>query len=194
MSTWQEVDGDNTLALEWPIDKHALVWEIGGFTGRWAGQMIEKYHPMMHIFEPQLWLVKSLAEKYLGTPGVSIHAIGLWTHHAYLPLWEHDTDGASVVRNDGRKSVVCEFHDIYDFLNATPVDVCLMNIEGSEYVLLPYLLGLGMMDHFRFFWCQFHPGMVQFGEEKYSRIYDGMSKTHRVLWDYYPTAVAWERK
>lgn len=195
MKTWQEVDGDNTLALDWPIDEHALVWEVGGFTGRWAGQMVEKFHPIMHIFEPQIWLVERLVERFYAVPGVSIQPIGLWTHHAYLSLQEHDTDGASVVRTEGRKSEVCRFEDIYSFLRiSAPVDVCLMNIEGSEFVLLPYLLGLGMMESFRFFWCQFHPGIVQFGEEKYARICEGMSRTHRVRWDYYPTAVAWERK
>lgn len=194
MTTWQEVHGDETLALDWPIDQHALVWEIGGYEGRWAAQMVEKYNPLMHIFEPQIWAVKRLVDRFRTMPSISIHPYGFWTHHAFLRLWEHDTDGASVMRNDGRTSEICEFEDIYAFLNVDPVDVCLMNIEGAEFVLLPYLIGLGMMDHFRFFWCQFHPGLVQFGEEKYSRIYANLNNTHRVLWDYYPTAVAWERR
>jgi len=44
-TTWFEVDGDNTLALDWKIDEHSIVWEIGGFEGRWAAQIQEKYNP-----------------------------------------------------------------------------------------------------------------------------------------------------
>ena len=86
----------------------------------------------------------------------------------------------------------CNFADIYKMLN-TDVDVCLMNIEGGEFVLIPYMIGLNLMKRFRYFWCQFHPGVIESGKEKTELIYEGLSKSHRVMWDYYPTAVAWER-
>lgn len=195
MKTWQEDRGDETLALDWPLCEDSVVWEIGGFEGRWAGQIIEKYHPYIKIFEPQQWAVKKLEEKFGHLPNVSIQPFGLWPHTTVLRLWEHDTDGASVMRNDGRESEFCDFQDIYGNLRMEgDIDLCLMNIEGAEYTLLPYLIGLDMMEKFRYFWCQFHPGLVQFGEEKTARIFSGMSRTHNVLWDYYPTAVAWERK
>jgi hypothetical protein len=74
------------------------------------------------------------------------------------------------------------------------VDVCLMNIEGAEFVLLPYMIGMDMMKRFRFFWCQFHPGLLPHGDERANEIFKGMLRTHKKIWDYYPTAVAWERK
>ena len=194
MATWQEVNGDETLALDWTIGENALVWEIGGFEGRWASQMVEKYNPMMHIFEPQQWAVEHLKTRFAGAPKVSIHPFGLWTHDTKLRLWEHDTDGASVVKNNGRTSEVCDFEDIFKYINTTDVDVCLMNIEGAEYALIPYLLGLGMMERFRYFWCQFHPETSLFSEQKEARIFNGMFATHRVMWSYLPTAVAWERR
>ena len=191
--TWFDVKGDETLALNWPIDSDALVWEVGGFEGRWAAQMIEKYHPHVHVFEPQIWLFHKLQERFENNLKVSVSPFGLWTHDCTMRLWEHDTDGASVMRRDGRTSELCDFHDIMHSL-LKPVDVCLMNIEGAEYVLIPHMIGLGLMQHFRFFWCQFHPGIVAYGNEKFDLIYAGMEATHRVIWNYFPTAVAWERK
>jgi hypothetical protein len=111
-----------------------------------------------------------------------------------LLLWEHDTDGASIVKHDGRKKEFCEFRDIYLPGRPSDVDVCLMNIEGGEFVLLPYMLSLNQMRRFRYFWCQFHPEEVQNGDKKADSIYAGLGETHNILWDYYPTAVAWERR
>lgn len=193
LQSWKENDGDHTLALDWPIDSNSYVWEIGGYEGRWAAQMAEKFDPVINIFEPQIWACHILEKRFQGNPKVIVHRLGLWTHYAVLKLWEHDTDGASVVKNSGRKNELCDFADIFH-PSPTEVDVCLMNIEGGEFVLLPYMIALDQMKRFRYFWCQFHPGVVEHGEEKARLIYAGMERTHSVLWDYYPTAVAWERK
>ena len=191
--TWFEADGDNTLALNWPIYDKSYVWEIGGYEGRWAAQMVEKFNPIIYIFEPQLWAYNELLERFKGNPKVSVNPFGLWTHDTVLRLWEHDTDGASIVKNIGRVSELCDFKDIFH-PSPTEIDVCLMNIEGGEFVLIPYMIGLNLMKRFRYFWCQFHPGVIESGKEKTELIYEGLSKSHRVMWDYYPTAVAWERK
>lgn len=193
VKTWQEVNGDETLALDWPIDENSHVWEIGGFTGRWAKQMAEKYNPFINIFEPQVWLCDRLQDEFRNNHKVFIHPYGLWTHDTLMTLWEHDTDGASVMLGSGRTSKVCSFLNILRDWSGR-VDVCLMNIEGAEYVLIPHMIGLGLMADVRFFWCQFHPGLVYHGELQMAMIRNGMERTHKILWDYYPTAVAWERR
>ena len=192
MQTWQEVDGDNTLALDWPIDAESVVWEIGGYEGRWAAQIPEKYDPHIFIFEPQEWAYRKLVERFEGTKA-SIFSFGLWTHETKLPLQEFGTDGASVVRHNGRTAGSGDFADIFAVL-WSDIDLCLMNVEGAEYVLIPYLLGLNAMEKIRFFWCQFHPTLVIGGNRKAEQIFHGMSRTHRLLWSHYPTAVAWERR
>lgn len=192
---WQHAKGDDTLALDWDIDSTSVVWEIGGFEGRWAAQMAEKFNPHIFIWEPQNWAYHKLRDRFSSNEKVTIAPVGLWTYDASLTLQEFETDGASVVRQDGRVQAVCQFRDIFTTLQEIQtVDVCLMNIEGGEYVLLPYLIGLDQMRRFRYFWCQFHHGLVEHAEEKTKLIYRGLERTHTVLWDYYPTAVAWERK
>lgn len=105
INTWREKDGDNTYALDWPIRENSLVWEIGGYEGRWAAQMVEKFDPTLHIFEPQDWAFRKLT----------------------------------------------------------------------------------------YFWCQFHT-FADPDTRRSMEIYNGMQKTHNIIWDFYPTAVAWERR
>lgn len=192
-SKWKEVNGDETLALDWDIDRSSLVWEIGGFAGRWAAQMAEKYNPFIEIFEPQPWAVERLQERFTGNRKIEIRPFGLWVMNASLPVYSYETDGAGLL-SEGVKNHVCPFEDIY--VNIDPkddIDVCLMNIEGSEFILIPYLLGNDLMQHFRYFWCQFHLFVPQ-SVERMNTIYQKMETTHRVRWDYFPTAVCWERR
>lgn len=197
---WFTDKGDETRALDWPIDHNALVWEIGGFEGRWARQMVEKYDPFMEIFEPQSYFARKLHDFSKENDKVKIHEFGLWVKDTLMLLHNCDTDGASVIYRDEyfeKTTLECAFYDVYNLIpprEAHGVDVCLMNIEGGEFALLPYMIGMDMMKHFRFFWCQFHPGLLPHGDERANEIFKGMLRTHKKIWDYYPTAVAWERK
>lgn len=188
---WKENHGDETYALDWKIDSAARVWEIGGFEGRWAAQIVEKFDPYMEIFEPQGWAFEKLKARFRDFENVDVYNYGLWVMDASLPLYYIGTDGASLL-HPGAHSEVLQFRDIYNKVYAE-VDLCLMNIEGAEFVLLPYMIGNDLMQHFRYFWCQFHPGLVNEGETRFLRIFEGLKRTHRVKWNFYPTAVAWER-
>lgn len=194
ITTWREKDGDNTYALDWPINEDSEVWEIGGYEGRWAAQMIEKFDPTIHVFEPQDWAYKKLSNRFWDNEKVFIYPWGLWVYDTALTLHHYETDGASLM-HEGGLSRNCAFRDVYDILKAATkdIDVALMNIEGAEFILIPYMVGLKLMKRFRYFWCQFHPFADPSGARK-GEIYNGMQLTHKVLWDFYPTAVAWERK
>lgn len=188
---WKQANGDETLALQWAIDENSTVWEIGGFEGRWAGQIVDKYDPYLNIFEPTKWGYGKCSALFFDNDKVNINRYGLWVLDCHLPLYHPGNDGASLILPHER-SEVCEFRDVYMELT-DEVDLCLMNVEGSEFVLLPYMIGNGLMRNIRQFWCQFHP-LVDEWEKRYLRIHEGMKATHRVKWNYFPTAVAWERK
>ena len=76
---WLEINGDETLALDWNLNENSTVWEIGGFTGRWAGQIVDKFNCNIVIFEPQMFLVEMLHKKFAGNEKVTIYPFGLWT-------------------------------------------------------------------------------------------------------------------
>lgn len=194
ITTWREKDGDNTYALDWPINADSIVWEIGGYEGRWAAQIAEKFDPTIEIFEPQTWAFNKLAQRFWGKEKVRLHPYGLWIDSAVLPMSHYETDGASLM-NEGGLTADGVFEDIFGILKAEPndIDLALMNIEGAEFILIPYMVGLGLMKRFRYFWCQFHTFADPSGRRK-GEIYNGVQLTHRVIWDFYPTAVAWERK
>jgi len=194
IQNWREADGDNTYALNWPINEGSLVWEIGGYEGRWAAQMAEKYNPHIEVFEPQTWAVERMRRRFQSNMKIKIHPYGLWLDDVERLMGDYYTDGASLMKPVTQDVPACEFKSIYHELhNVDFVDVGLMNIEGAEYILLPDMIASGSIVHFNFFWCQFHD-FVNNPQERTAEIYEGLSRTHDLLWDFFPTAVAWKRK
>lgn len=196
---WREWDGDNTLALDWDLNENSHVWEIGGFEGRWAQQIWDKFHCNITVFEPQVWAVNKMILRFQEMDKIKIRPYGLWTEDAYLAIGDFYTDGASVLK-DKFPQTPCLFKDIFWEISNTPnqIDLALMNIEGAEYKLIPELVKRDAISRFKNFWCQFHPGLVGIGEDavdyKVIDIFLELDETHDILWDFYPTAVAWKRR
>lgn len=193
IESWREVDGDNTLALDWPLDADSHVWEIGGYEGRWAAQIADKFHCYIDIFEPQGWAVEKMRERFRDNPKITIHPYGLWLQNKWLKMGDYFTDGASVMKPADLDHLM-EFKDIYhEVMNFEHgIDLCLMNIEGAEWLLINSLQAAGAFIRFKRFWCQFHE-FVGDAPRRRHVTYDSIGLTHRLLWDHYPTAVAWER-
>lgn len=191
---WQYIDGDDTLALDWDLNEDSLVWEIGGYEGRWAWQMWEKFHCHITIFEPQDWAYKKLLSRFTGIYKVKIYPLGIWTKYGSFPLGNFFTDGASMLSAKEPVENSCLFVDYPTAfeIDRGQIDVGLMNIEGSEYTLIPEFIKSGYISRFENFWCQFHPDNKN--DMRHIEIFEGMERTHEMLWDCYPTAVAWRRK
>jgi hypothetical protein len=193
---WREVDGDNTLAIDWPLTEDSHVWEIGGFEGRWAQQIWDKYHCHIDIFEPQWWAVEKMARRFEGIQKISIHPYGLWNADCVLQIGNYHTDGAGIVKpNDGREiTMPGTFKHIYAEMTSFPhgIDLCLMNVEGAEFTLIPIMAHSGIIGKIKNFFCQFHPdGNIDLRNIEIAGM---MNETHDQIWSYYPTAVAWKRR
>lgn len=196
LKKWLDCDGDNTLALDWPVDELSLVWEIGGYEGRWTKQMVEKHGCYIEVFEPQEWAFKKLQDQFYDVPAVKVYPYGLWIRDDFLPIGSFFTDGASIIKKgDGDPTHAGAFRDIHrEMMHVGVLDVCLMNIEGAEWDLIPYMIAKNDMMKIDNFWCQFHPGLIENPDQRIEDIFTKMEETHKLLWNCYPTAVAWRRK
>lgn len=194
---WFQAKGDETLALDWPLTEDSHVWEIGGFEGRWAKQISDKFHCWIDIYEPQRWAVERMYQTFRNIvqyKKVSVHPYGLWTSEGPLGMGKFETDGCSLLETDDKQRGTGWFLQygqvLFDFQKQ--IDLALMNIEGGEYELLPAMIESKWIRRFNYFWCQFNLKFEKDGSTE--KIMRGMEATHDLLWDCFPTAVAWKRK
>lgn len=193
------------LMLGWPLTDKSVVFDVGAFEGKWAAKIAERYNPALYLFEPQAEgsHMDRLREGLQGR-NYRLFPYALGERNAELPMGEWDTDGCSflLTEEDARRPGntrtqmghglmvdAVAWLDSYEIEN---VDLASINIEGYEFRLLPYLIDTGAIRRFQRLAVQFHlfvPGAEQMADAIRSR----MAETHHVLWDAFPTWVAWER-
>lgn len=180
-------------ALEWPLTTDSTVIEVGGYIGRWALQIAERYHPRLFVFEPQVWAAR-VCEVVLREEA-TVLMYGLGTEHATLPMGDWETDGCSFVKPGlgipGTFGVMREIAADFKEIGITAIDLMMVNIEGYEYTLIPHMLDQGVLP--QRLMVQFHTFADPDGA-KLARIHERMTQAgYAVPWTYGPFLTAWER-
>jgi FkbM family methyltransferase len=187
--------------IEHPWDKDAITWsditrksvvvDVGGYKGRWALQMEERYQPRLYVFEPQPWAA-AVCQAVLGErANVYPYALGVEDSQAPMGAWE--TDGCSLLRGDhtGEPVPIREMGAALRELGITQIDLLMMNCEGYEFLLIPHMLQERIFP--RRILVQFHlvnPGFA----EAFERIKNRMKRAgYRVILNYGLTLMGWER-
>lgn len=180
-------------AIDWPLTSQSTVVEAGGYCGRWALQIAERYHPRLFVFEPQPWAF-NVCQTALGDAGHVLN-YGLGDMSGMLAMRRWETDGASFVRPEGQGSgMLREIGGAFKDLGIAHVDLMLMNIESYEYILLPHMLDLGILPDRLL--VQFHPWNDAFDEYgmALARIHERLEALgYRIVWTYGIMLTAWER-
>lgn len=186
----------------WPgLNTESLVFDIGAFEGIWAQEIARKYHPrQFYLFEPQHGThIQRLHNHLLGYDYI-LFDFALGDRDGEFAMVEYGTDGASFLSGaDTRQQVGSgTMVDAAAFLTrraaaTSNIDLTSMNIEGYEFILLPYLHTHGLLPRFERLMVQFHT-FVENSQAQYEYICNILGETHTMLWECYPTWVAWERK
>lgn len=182
-------------AIDWPLTRESVVVEVGGYKGRWALQIVERYQPRLYVFEPQPWAA-DVCRAVLGERA-TVLGYGLGVEDDDLPMMEWETDGCSFVK-DGRvgdawgEASIHEIGRVFETLNIAHIDLMLMNIEGYEYALLPYMLERNILP------CrlmvQFHT-FVDADGMRLARIHQMLEERgYHIEWTYGVMLTAWERE
>lgn len=204
-------------SFDWPFNgddpgEHRVIVEVGGFEGRWVSEMAHRYRGEFHVFEPQPWSYRTLRERFHARTKPSnlllLHRYALGLHNKALEMRGWGTDANSFLKDaafyerhpeEGRReSGVGEMRDVHEVWQEKgwdqpdAIDVLCMNIEGYEFVLLPYMSELGLLESIRFLMVQFHDGYDVLVDERFVR--DLLSRTHDIRWDHGSTLVCFERK
>jgi len=181
----------DTRALDWPLTAQSTVVEVGGYCGRWALQIARRYWPRLFVFEPQPWAFE-VAQTVLGSAATVLN-YGLADHDGMMAMGNWETDGCSLV-NTTRSTAEGQFREVaraFKHLEIDQIDLLLMNIEGYEYTLLPYMLDKGILP--KRLMVQYH----LFGDP-YGLIMAGHWQRlealgYKIAWTYGIMLTAWER-
>lgn len=157
---WFNDRGDYTHNITYDLNENSIIMDLGGYTGVWAQQMIEKYNPNVYILEPVFSFYDGMSSKFANNSKVRILNVGAGIE---------DKDGVIYMGGDGSSSnlingngVNVKFNTIETILNnfgLEYVDLIQINIEGDEYPLLENMISTGSINKFKNIQIQFHLGI-----------------------------------
>jgi len=181
---WFKVNGDKTLRLDYDLNQHSIVFDLGGYEGQWASDIFSKYVCPVFIFEPYIKYAEKIKERFRHNGKIKVFAFGLGKIDEQLTLYESD-DASSVYKKKG-KAYTIEIKKASSFIRKqaiTKIDLMKINIEGGEYDLLEELLDEGMVNNIVNLQIQFHD-FVDRADERMKRIQQRLSATHTLSYQY----------
>jgi FkbM family methyltransferase len=157
---WFNDNGDYTHNITYDLNENSIIMDLGGYTGVWGQQMIEKYNPNVYILEPIPSFYDGMVSKFKNNPKVRLLNVGVGIE---------DRDGIIYMGGDGTSSnlingdaINVKFNTIETILNnfgLEYVDLIQVNIEGDEYPILENMILTRLINKFKNIQIQFHLGI-----------------------------------
>ena len=173
---WVNDNGDYTHNITYNLTENSVIMDLGGYTGVWAQQMIEKYNPYVYILEPVTNFYEGMVTKFSNNNKVRLMNVGIGTENKDgFIFMSGDATSSNLTSGE---SITVKFNSIDTVLETwglNQVDLIQINIEGDEYLLLENMLETGLINKFKNIQVQFHLG-IENDVERRNKIRDGLVK------------------
>ena len=198
---WVADDGDDTLRVNYNLNKDSIVFDVGSYVGTWSIQIYGRYACNIHAFEPVDRYYAKHYGKQFRLDNVKINKTGLGA--STRDMWMVDTGDASNMYSVGSQMDVeqefaCPIMDVMEYIEKEKIDhidLMKINIEGGEYELLPRLIETGWIKNIKNVQVQFHhfidPANAM---AKMNKIRMELAKTHTQTYHYEWIWENWELK
>jgi FkbM family methyltransferase len=177
----------------YPLTPESLVLDVGGFRGEWSAEIVRRYDPYIHIFEPIPEFANELADKFVGNNKVQVHAFGLGDRDTQQDMAEKGDESSAFFPSEQMVSV--PFRDIRAFVadnDIQSIDLIKINIEGGEYPLLRRMIHTDLVSRCSNLQVQFHD-FVPDAERQYAEIRACLVHTHVLTFEYPFVWENWQR-
>lgn len=178
-----------------PLPSDGAVVVAGAYKGDTVDFLRTLHGPDLRIlaYEPQLWAVDILRERFGHDPNVTVRPYGLGIQDGNFDMAEFGTDGCTFEARGAHSLTQWGHGDMADAVQALQregvslLDLAVFNMEGYEYRLLPYLAEHRWIERIRYLLVQFHHAQSM----PYQKMRELFAETHDVFWDYGPSWVCW---
>jgi FkbM family methyltransferase len=193
LQKWFRIRGDDTLRIDYPLNENSIVFDLGGYHGKWAEKIYEKYQCQIYIFEPIPKLCYDLIKKFQGEKKIKIFNFGVSDSDKFIEIALLNDGSSFYVESQNKISVqVVSLIRFLDENKIDNVDLIKINIEGDEFPVLKSLLDNARINIFNNIQVQFHqfiPNSVNLR----NLIRDRLISTHKLTYDYEFVWENWEK-
>lgn len=181
---WINNNWDNTLRLNYNLNKDSLVIDLGGYQGQWASDIYSKYNCKIKIFEPCIDFAKNITERFKLNQNIEVFSFGLSDKNT-TALLSIDENSSSIYKTgkDFQEIILMQASDFFSKKNICKIDLMKINIEGGEYDLLDHLIESGFIKNIDNLQIQFHD-FVPDARQRMLKIQADLNKSHTLSYQY----------
>lgn len=183
LQRWFDDKGDETHRINYDLDESSIVFDLGGYLGEWSEKIFNKYGCEIFIFEPVKKYYDEINNKF-NNDKIKTFKLGLSDKDLNVDVYD---DGAqsSVYLKSGQKENInlVDYNNFINKNNIGVIDLMKINIEGSEFDLLEYIIKNNLHLKIKNIQVQFHK-MFSDSESRRDKIRKELSKTHKLTYDY----------
>lgn len=182
---WFEIKGDQTLRLNYQLNKESIVFDLGGYKGEFAKVINDKYQSVIHVFEPVPSFYNDIQDTFINNDKVNVYNYGLAGKDSKMKISSSE-DGSSIYISSSDYQIIL-LKSIVNFIKTNKinqVDLIKINIEGGEYEVLETLLDNNMISIFKNIQVQFHDFIVDNAKERMNAIQKKLELTHVLTYQY----------
>jgi FkbM family methyltransferase len=164
---WKNDNGDNTYNVNYELNSNSNIIDLGGFTGVWADQMINKYDSNLFILEPVPQFYDILVEKFKDNSKVNLLNVGVSTENEKgIIFLNNDASSSNSTVGEPVDVEYLTMDSVLEKWNLYEVDLLQINIEGAEYNLLDYMIQNNILKKFKNIQIQFHTVIENYEERR----------------------------
>ena len=188
---WFADRGYETLALEYALTPDSLVVDVGGYIGDFAQSIYNRHGCAVELYEPMPKFYDICAARFAGNSKIRCHKFGLGALSGRFGL--SDDGLASNLFSGGDGEQVDVLNAVEALSGLGQIALMKLNVEGSEFEILPALLDAGFADRIDAFQIQFHTVGKDYRERR-SAIRATLATTHQERWCYEFFWESWQRR
>lgn len=192
---WFSDKGDETLRLNYELDKSSVILDVGGYLGDYAESINHKYGCLVYLFEPVPSFYEECVSRFSDNPSVVCLNYGLSSSSGWLDIGLDNNASSFKKIEVGEMTQLAQvrsFTEVFAELGISKIDLIKINIEGGEFDLIPVMIDSGLINKIRYLQVQFH-NFIEGAVENRQNIRNSLKKTHREMWSYEFVWESWER-
>jgi len=182
------------LRYNYNLNNNSIVIDLGAHNGVFTENIFQKFNCFVYSFEPIFKHYESCLNKFKMIDKIKIYPSGLSSENKVVDF-HIAGEASSIYFGDVLGEFGINLKKIDEFLleeKIEIVDLIKMNIEGSEYELLEYMLNNNLITKFKNLQIQFHDNVFDGWEQKYHYIKENLKKTHHLTYEFEFKFENWE--
>ena len=183
---WYAARGDQTLRLDYDLGPQSVVYDVGGYEGNFAADILCLFGCRVEVFEPIPDFFDMIEVRFRRNPQIGRHRFGLSAvDETALMTLERGLSSAVIVDEVPATEPVSlrDIVGVFDELGHDRVDLMKINIEGGEYDLFDRMIACDITRRVTHFQIQFHLHVPD-AQVRMERITAALEQTHELKWRY----------